>query len=77
MGITWCVTLPDTERNFRRKRDAVAWCRARSADARIRPVVVRHGPGAYTFYGPKERDGVLRANIDRLGFASLRLVRPA
>lgn len=71
MTTVWCVTLPDTEKNFRRKVDAVTWLRQRLSDERIRPVVVRHCRGAYTFYGPGRDERVLRAAIDHLGFASL------
>lgn len=73
MPSTWCVSLPaDVEKNFPRKRDALAWLRKRTNDERIRPIVVRHCRGAYTFYGPGKDERVLRANIDRLSFSSLR-----
>ena len=71
--VHWLLQLADEDRNFPRNMDAVAWLRTRSSDARIRPVVIRHSRGAYTFYGPKERDGVLRATIDRLSFALIQL----
>lgn len=72
MKHVWCVTLPGTERNLPTKRDAIRWLRARTSDERIRPVVVRHCRGSYTFYGPGRGEYVLRANIDHLGFASVR-----
>jgi hypothetical protein len=72
MLAVWCVTMPDTERNFQRKRDAVAYLRQLTSDERIRPVIVRRCKGAYTFYGPGREVTVLRANIDNIGFASLR-----
>lgn len=71
MTTVWCVTLPDTEKNFPRKVDAVAFLRRCTNDERIRPVVVRHCRGSYTFYGPGRDAVVLRAHIDHLGFASL------
>lgn len=72
MQSVWCVTFATTEKNFSRKRDAVAWLRARAADVRIRPVMVRHCAGCYTYYGPGREEIVLRASIDHLGFASVR-----
>ena len=75
MESIWCVTVADREKNFRRKGDAVTWLRAQTNDQRIRPIVKRHCRGAYTFYGPGRDDLVLRANIDNLGFFSLRVRR--
>lgn len=71
MTTTWCVRLPDTERNFLTKRAAVRWLRTRTVDERIRPVVRRLGRGAYVFYGPAHPEGVLTAAVDRLRFASV------
>jgi hypothetical protein len=73
MDSIWCVTVCDREKNFTRKRFAVAWLRALTSDSRIRPVIVRRCKGAYTFYGPGRDERVLKANIDNLGFASVRV----
>ena len=75
MQSVWCVTVADREKNFPRKDAAVSWLRAMTNDERIRPVVVRRCRGAYTFYGPGRDQLVLRANIDNLGFFSLRVRR--
>jgi len=72
MSSVWCVTFATTEKNFARKRDALEYLRRRSLDERIRPVVVRRCAGAYTYYGPGREEIVLRANIDHLGFTSIR-----
>jgi hypothetical protein len=72
MHSVWCVRFGDTEKNFARKVDAVSFLRQRTNDQRIRPVVVRHCRGAYTFYGPGRDALVLKASIDQLGFASVR-----
>lgn len=72
MQSVWCVGVQDSEKNFPKKRDAVAWLRKRTADTRIRPIVRRRCRGAYTFYGPGDGDVVLTASIDNLGFYSVR-----
>jgi hypothetical protein len=72
MPSIWCVSVADREKNFARKRDAIAWLRALCLDERIRPVVQRHCAGAYTFWGPGRESIVLKANVDNLGFPSYR-----
>jgi hypothetical protein len=68
----WCVRYADQERNFRTKQKALAFLRQQTKDTRIRPVITKRGPGAYTYYGPGSSTNVMKAEIDRLSFASLR-----
>ena len=68
----WCVSVADTDRNYRRKRDAIVALRAQCQDVRIRPTIVRHCRGCYTFYGPGRDEIVLRARINKLQFPSFR-----
>lgn len=74
MEVVWRVAVGDREKNFLRKVEAIRWLCRLTHDSRVRPVVVRHHRGAYTFYGPGRDDRVVRADIDRLGFAH---VKPA
>jgi len=72
MESVWLVTVATREKNFHRKGDAVSWLRTLTNDVRMRPTVVKRCRGAYTFYGPGRETIVMRANIDNLGFFSLR-----
>ena len=68
----WVVRFGDTEKNFPSKASAIAFLRARTKDTRITPVTVRRGPGAYVYYGPGRATHVLKADIDKVSFASLK-----
>jgi len=57
------VTLGDTEKNFRRKRDAVAWLVKLTHDEAPVPLVRRDTEWRYVYLGP-----VTHAYIDKLGF---------
>jgi len=71
--IVWVVTVGDTERNFPRKRDAVAWLVRLTHDDRPVPAVHREHPWLYAYYGGRgDLLFVTRAWIHRLGFPSRR-----
>lgn len=72
----WLVTVGDTEKNFRRLRDAVAWLVRLTHDERPLPTVHREHAHRYVYYGSGDLDFVIRAGIDRLGFPPLRFYKP-
>ena len=77
MATTWLVTVGDIERNFRRKRDAVAWLVRLTHDERPVPHVHRDHPWRYSYYGGRgDLLFVTRAWIDKLGFPALRFYGP-
>jgi hypothetical protein len=59
----WLVTLGDTEKNFRTKREAVAWLVRLTHDEAPVPLVRRDDEWRYCYLGP-----VTHAWIDKLGF---------
>lgn len=72
----WCVRFGDTEKNFPTKARAIAFLRERTKDTRIKPIIERHGRGAYTYYGPGRDAHVVKAEINRVSFASVRARAP-
>ncbi len=52
MAITWVVSVGDREKNFQRRRDAVAWLRRLTHDDRPFSPVVKEDAWRYRFYGP-------------------------
>jgi hypothetical protein len=72
MATVWLVTVGDTEKNFRYKRDAVAWLVRLTRDPRPTPPVYRETPRRFVYYGPGDQMFVTRAWIDRLLFPPMR-----
>jgi len=77
MAIVWVVTVGDQERNFRRRRDAVAWLRRLTHDDRPFSPVVKEDAWRYRFYGPGD-DLRFRtcAVIDKVAFPPRRFYLP-
>lgn len=73
----WLVSVGDQERNFPRKRDAVAWLRRLTHDERPRPSLVKQDRFRTWYYGPGNLAFVTRAAIDLLGFPSNRFYAPS
>lgn len=77
MAIVWVVSVGDTERNFPRKRDAVAWLVRLTHDTRPTPPVHRETMCRYRYYGPgDDLRFVANAVIDKVSFPPRRFYAP-
>jgi hypothetical protein len=75
--IVWVVSVGDTERNFPRRRDAVAWLVRLTHDTRPTPRVHRETSWRYRYYGPgDDLRFVAIAVIDKLAFPPRRFYAP-
>ena len=75
--IVWVVSVGDTERNFPRRRDALAWLVRLTHDTRPVPRVHRETTFRYRYYGPgDDLRFVAMAVIDKLMFPPRRFYAP-
>jgi hypothetical protein len=75
--IVWVVSVGDTERNFARRRDALAWLVRLTHDTRPNPRVHRETAFRYRYYGPgDDLRFVAVAAIDKLMFPPRRFYVP-
>ena len=75
--VVWVVSVGDTERNFPRRRDALAWLIRLTHDTRPTPRVHRETAYRYRYYGPgDDLRFVAMAVIDKLMFPPRRFYAP-